>query len=174
MRSLVPALLAVISGLVALPSQANAPDPTYDQTRDWVVTTIGESAGYTRGQTTVTYKDVSMDGCRLNFTTATSADAYTETDALTVPLSAIKSVIWGTARDPQRGYVLFTAEAPINFNRQLIPHVIDAKVQNTHAATTIAYIEFGKPGTNYADLASHMRAAILLATDLCQVRVAAK
>jgi hypothetical protein len=174
MRSLIPATVAVIAAMVALPSHANAPDPTYDQTRDWVVATISESAGYTHGATTVTYKDVSMDGCQLRFTTATAAAAYTESDTLTVPLHSVKSIIWGTASDPLRGYVLFTVQAPISFNRQLISRVVDAQVQNTQAATTIAYIEFGKPGADYADLASHMRAAILRAADLCEVRLAAK
>jgi hypothetical protein len=174
MKSLIPAIVAVSVGLVALPSYANAPDPTYDQTRDWVVATISESAGYTRGATTVTYKDVSMDGCQLRFTTATSAAGYSESDTLTVPLNSVKSILWGTASDPLRGYVLFTVQAPISFNRQLISRVVDGQVQNTNAATTIAYIEFGKPGANYADLASHMKAAILRAADLCEIRLAAK
>jgi len=174
MKSSIPAIIAVIVGAVALPSYANAPDPTYDQTRDWVVATISESAGYTRGATTVTYKDVSMDGCQLRFTTATSTAGYTETDTLTVPLNSVKSIIWGTASDPLRGYVLFTLQAPISFSRQLISRVVDGQVQNTHAATTIAYIEFGKPGANYSDLASHMKAAILRAADLCEVRLAKK
>ncbi len=173
MRRFIPATVAVIVGLVALPSYANAPDPTYDQTRDWIVATISESAGYSRGATTVTYKDVSMDGCQLRFTTATSAAGYTESDTLTVPLSSVKTIIWGTASDPLRGYVLFTAGAPISFNRRLISRVVDGQVQNTQAATTIAYIEFGKPGANHADLASHMRAAILHAADLCELRLAA-
>jgi hypothetical protein len=174
MKSFIPAILAVMVGLMALPSYANAPDPTYDQTRDWVVSTISESAGYTRGATTVTYKDVSMDACQLRFTTATSAAGYTETDTLTVPLNSVKSIIWGTASDPLRGYVIFTMDAPIGINRQLISRVVESQVRDTHAATTIAYIEFGKPGANYADLASHMRAAILLAADLCATRLAAK
>jgi hypothetical protein len=49
--------------------------------------------------------------------------------------------------------------------------------QTINAATTIAYLEFGKPGSDYADLASRMRAAILQAADLCQgpeVQVAAR
>ena len=180
MRSLTPGILAVALGLLTLPSHANAPDPTYDQTRDWVVAAISESAGYTHGATTVAYKDVSMDGCQLRFTTATSADSYTESDTFTVPLSSVKSVIWGTANEPERGYVIFTAQAPIAFTRQLISHAIDGQEQNRHAptaiaaTTTIAYVEFGKPGANYADLASHLRAAIVRAADLCQIRVAAK
>jgi hypothetical protein len=52
--------------------------------------------------------------------------------------------------------------------------VIEGRVQDTHAATTVAYIEFGKPGANYADLASHMNAAIHRAADLCELRIAAK
>jgi hypothetical protein len=174
MKSLIPAIVAVSVAMVALPSYANAPDPTYDQTRDWVVATITESAGYTRGATTVTYKDVSMDGCQLRFTTATSSAGYSESDTLTVPLNSVKSIIWGTATDPLRGYVLFTVEAPITFNRKLISRVVEGQVQDTHAATTIAYIEFGKPGATYADLASHMKAAILRAADVCEIRRAKK
>jgi hypothetical protein len=174
MKTLIPAAVAVIVAIVALPSYANAPDPTYDQTRDWVVATISESAGYTRGATTVTYKDVSMDGCQLRFTTTTSAAGYTESDTLAVPLNSVKNIIWGTATDPLRGYVLFTVQAPIRFNRQLISRVVEGQVQDTQAATTVAYIEFGKPGANYADLASHMKAAILRAADVCEIRLAQK
>ena len=45
MKQLISAALSVILTLAALPSHANAPEPTFDQTRDWVVTTIAESAG---------------------------------------------------------------------------------------------------------------------------------
>jgi hypothetical protein len=172
MKPFIPAVVAVIVGLMALTSYANAPDPTYDQTRDWVVSTISEFAGYTRGATTVTYKDVSMDACQLRFTTATSAAAFSENDTLTVPLDSVKSIIWGTASDPQRGYVLFTVETPISFNRQLISRAIEGRVQDTHAATTVAYIEFGRPGANYSDLASRMNAAIHRVADLCATRQA--
>lgn len=174
MKSFISAIAAVIVGLVALPSYANAPDPTYNQTRDWIVATISESAGYTRDATTVAYKDVSMEGCQLRFTTSTSAAGYTESDTFIVPLDSVKSIIWGTASNPMRGYVIFTAEAPISFKRQLIRQVIDGQVKTTNAATRIVYLEFGKPGADYADLASHMRTALLRAADLCQVRLAAK
>ena len=174
MKPFIAASLAMISTLAVLSSYANAPEPTYDQTRDWIVATISQSAGYTHDAATVTYKDVSMDGCQLRFTTSISAAGSTETDTFLVPLDSVKRILWGTASNPQRGYVILTAEAPISFTRQLIRRVVDAQVKTTNAATTIAYLEFGKPGADYADLASRMRAAILQAADLCQVRLAAK
>lgn len=174
MKSFVLVVAAVIASVVALPSFANAPEPTYDQTRDWIVATIGDSAGYTRDATTVTYKDVSMEGCQLRFTTATSAAGYTDTDTFTVSLDAVKSIIWGTASNPQRGYVLFTAATPISFDRQRVWRALNRQPQTTNAATTIAYLEFGKPGVDYSDLASHMKAAMLRAADLCKVQLAAK
>jgi hypothetical protein len=173
MKSL-PAIAAVIVGLVASPLFANTPEPTYDQTRDWIVSTISESAGYTRDATTVTYKDVSMDGCQLRFTTSTSSAGYIDTDTFNVSLDSVKSIIWGTASNPQRGYVIFTAATPISFDRQRVWRVLDRQTQNTNAATTIAYLEFGKPGIDYSDVASRMKAAILHAADLCKVQLAAK
>jgi hypothetical protein len=173
-NSLMPAVLALAVAWVALPCFANAPEPTYAQTRDWIVATINESAGYTRDATTVTYKDVSMDGCHLRFTTSTFAAGYTDTDIFTVSLDSIKSIIWGTASNPQRGYVIFTATTPINFDRQRVWRALERQPQNTNAATTIAYLEFGKPGIDYSDVASRMKAAILHAADLCKVQLAAK
>jgi hypothetical protein len=175
MKQLISAALSAILTLAALPSHANAPEPTFDQTRDWVVTTIAASAGYTHAATAVTYKDVSMDGCQLRFTTLTSAPTgYTDTDTFTVSLDSVKSIIWGTATNPPRGYVIFTAATPISLNRQRVWRVLDRQPQTTTASTTIAYLEFGKPGADYADLASHMKAAILNAADLCKVQLAAK
>src|SRR5258708_18868392 len=115
MRHLMSAALSVIVTLAALPSYANAPEPTFDQTRDWVVTTIAETAGYTHDATAVTYKDVSMDGCQLRFTTfTTTPTGYTDAETSTVSLDSVKTIIWGTASNPPRGYVIFTAAAPIS------------------------------------------------------------
>jgi hypothetical protein len=177
MKSFVSVALASILTLATLSSYANPPQPSYDQTRDWVVATISESAGYTDDATTVTYKAVSMDGCRLRFTTSTSFSGYTDTDTFTVPLNSINNILWGTASNPRRGYVIFTAQDPINFNRQRVSLFSSREAQTMNAATTIAYLEFGKPGSDYAGLASRMRAAILQAADLCQgpeVQVAAR
>jgi hypothetical protein len=175
MKQLISAALSVILSLAALPSYANAPEPTFDQTRDWVVATIAESAGYTHGTTAVTYKDVSMEGCQLRFTTLTSTPTgYTETETSTVSLDSVKTIIWGTGFNPPRGYVIFTAAAPISLNRQRVWRVLDRQPQTINASTTIAYLEFGKPGADYAGLARHMKAAILHAADLCKVQMAAK
>jgi hypothetical protein len=165
----------VILILAALPLHANAPEPSFDQTRDWVVTTIAESGGYTHASTAVAYKDVSMDGCQLRFTTLTSTPTgYTDTETFTVSLDSVKRIIWGTASNPPRGYVIFTAATPISLNRQRVWRVLDRQPQTTNASTTVAYLEFGKPGANHAALASHMKAAILDAADLCKVQLAAK
>jgi hypothetical protein len=175
MKQLIVAALAMILTVAALPSYANAPEPTFDQTRDWVVTTIAESAGYTHDATAVTYKDVSMEGCQLRFTTSTLAPTgYTDTDTFIVSLDSVKSILWGTATNPSRGYVIFTAATPISLNRQRVWRVLDRQPQTTSASTTVAYLEFGKPGADYANLASHMKAAILHAADLCKIQLAAK
>jgi len=174
MKPFVSVALALILTLATLSSYAGAPQPSYDQTRDWVVATISESAGYTGAATTVTYTGVSMEGCQLRFTTATSFAGYTDTDTFTVPLNSVNNIIWGTASNPKRGYVIFTAQAPISFNRQRVSRWFEREAQNTNAATTIAYLEFGKPGSDYADLARHMRAAILQASSLCEVQLAAR
>ena len=175
MKQLISAALSVILTLAALPSFANAPEPTLDQTRDWVIATISASAGYTHDATAVTYKDVSMDGCQLRFTTSTSTPSgYIDTETSIVSLDSVKTIIWGTASNPPRGYVIFTAAAPISLNRQRVWRVLDRQPQTLNASTTIAYLEFGKPGADYAGLASHMKAAILHAADLCKVQVAAK
>jgi hypothetical protein len=87
MKQLISAALSVILTLAALPAFANAPEPTLDQTRDWVIATISASAGYTHDATAVTYKDVSMDGCQLRFTTLTSTPTgYTDTETSIVSL----------------------------------------------------------------------------------------
>ena len=176
MKPFVSVVLVLILTLATLSSSsyANAPQPSYDQTRDWVVATISESAGYTDNATTVTYKAVSMEGCQLRFTTSTSSMGYTDTDTFTVPLNSVNNVLWGTASNPRRGYVIFTAQTPISFNRQRDSRFFDRQPQTINAATTIAYLEFGKPGADYADLARHMRAAILQAADLCAVQLAAR
>jgi hypothetical protein len=80
----------------------------------------------------------------------------------------------GTASNPPRGYVIFTAATPISLNGQRVWRVLDRQPQTTNASTTVAYLEFGKPGANHAALASHMKAAILDAADLCKVQLAAK
>jgi hypothetical protein len=175
MKQIISVALSVILTLAALPSYANAPEPTFDQTRDWVVTTIAESAGYTHDATAITYKDVSMNGCQLRFTTLTSTPTgYTDTETSTVSLDSVKTIVWGTAFNPPRGYVIFTAAAPISLNRQRVWRALDRQPQTTNASTAVAYLEFGKPGADYAGLASHMKAAILQASDLCKVQVAAK
>jgi|GraSoi2013_100cm_1033763.scaffolds.fasta_scaffold01717_2 hypothetical protein len=175
MKQLISAALSVILTLAALPSYANTPEPTFDQTRDWVVATIAESAGYTHDATAVTYKDVSMEGCQLRFTTfTTTPTGYSDAETTTFSLDSVKTIIWGTASNPLRGYVIFTAAAPISLNRQRVWRVLDRQPQTINASTTIAYLEFGKPGADYAGLASHMKAAILHAADLCKVQVAAK
>src|ERR1700676_3093177 len=174
MKPFVSVVLVLILTLATLSSSANAPQPSYDQTRDWVVATISESAGYTDNATTVTYKAVSMEGCQLRFTTSTSSMGYTDTYTFTGPLNSVNNVLWGTASNPRRGYVIFTAPTPISFNRQRDSRFCDRQPQTINAATTIAYLEFGKPGADYADLARHMRAAILQAADLCAVQLAAR
>jgi hypothetical protein len=175
MKQLISAALSVILTLAALPSYANTPEPTFDQTRDWVVTTIAESAGYTHDATAITYKDVSMDGCQLRFTTLTSTTTgYTDTETSTVSLDSVKTIVWGTAFNPPRGYVIFTAAAPISLSRQRVWRALDRQPQTINASTAVAYLEFGKPGADYAGLASHMKAALLHAADLCKVQVAAK
>ncbi|HXN53155.1 MAG TPA: hypothetical protein VN943_14580 [Candidatus Acidoferrum sp.] len=169
------AALAAILIVAALPSSANAPEPTYDQTRDWVVATLTESAGYTRDATVVTYKDVSMDACQLRFTTFTSTPTgYTDTDTFSVSLDSVKDVLWGTISGPPRGYVLFTTATPISFNKQRVWRAFDRQPQTTTTFTTIAALEFGKPGADYASMASHMKTALLHAADLCKVQLAAK
>jgi hypothetical protein len=116
-----------------------------------------------------------MDGCQLRFTTLTSTPTgYTDAETSTVSLDSVKTIIWGTASNPPRGYVIFTATAPISLNRQRVWRVLDRQPQTINASTTIAYLEFGKPGADYAALASHMKAAILHAADLCKVQMAAK
>jgi hypothetical protein len=174
MKPFVSLVLALILTFATLSSYANAPEPGYDQTRDWVVATISDSAGYTDDATTVTYKGVSMDGCQLRFTTSTSYAGYTDTDTFTVPLNSVNNILWGTASNPRRGYVIFTAQAPISFDRQRISRLFDREAQTISAATTIAYLEFGKPGSDHAELARHMRAAILQAADFCEVQLAAR
>jgi hypothetical protein len=175
MKALIATALALILALAALPSGANAPDPTYDQTRDWVVATISESAGYTRDATVVAYKDVSMDGCQLRFTTSTSTPAgYVDTESFIVSLDSVKNVLWGTVNNPSQGYVLFTTTVPIRFNKQRDWRALDRQPQTTNAATTVAALEFGKPGADSGEVASHMYAALLHAADLCKVQVAAR
>jgi hypothetical protein len=175
MKPLTTAALAMILTLATLPSHANAPEPTYDQTRDWVVTTITSSAGYTHDATVVTYKDVSMDGCQLRFTTFTSTpEGYTDTDTFSVSLESVRRVLWGTVSDPPRGYVLFTTAAPITFDKQRVWRALDRQPQTTTAPTTVGALEFGKPGADYANMASRMKTALLHAADLCKVQLAAK
>src|SRR6202790_5791855 len=94
MKPMIASVLAIVLASAVPVSHANAPDPAYDQTRDWVVATIIESAGYTTDSAVVTYKDVSMDACQLRFTTLTTTPAgYTDTAAFTVSLDSLNHVL---------------------------------------------------------------------------------
>jgi len=173
MTSLIASALAAALALAALPSRANAPDPTYEQTRDWVVATISESAGYTSDSAVVTYKDVSMDACQLRFTTLTTTPAgYADTAAFIVSLDSLNHVLWGVANDPVRGYVLFTTVRPISLSRQSAAPAPNRQLPVIDTSTTVASLEFGRPGSDVAQTAGHMRAALLHASSLCQVQLA--
>jgi|SRR5579863_1828913 len=174
MKSLFASALAVALALATLPSRANTPDPAYEQTRDWVVATISESAGYTSDSASVTYKDVSMDACQLRFTTVTTAPSgYADAASFVVSLDSLNNVLWGVANDPARGYVLFTTVRPINFSRQSA-QIPTRRPRAVDTSTSVASLEFGRPGSDLAQTASHMRAALLRASSLCQVQLASK
>jgi len=175
MKSLFASALAVALALATLPSRANTPDPAYEQTRNWVVATISESAGYTSDSAIVTYKDVSMDACQLRFTTVTTAPSgYADAASFVVSLDSLNNVLWGVANDPARGYVLFTTVRPINFSRQSAPSFPTRQLRAVDTSTSVASLEFGRPGSDVAQTASHMRAALLRASSLCQVQLASK
>jgi hypothetical protein len=172
LKSLFASALAVALALATRPSRANTPDPAYEQTRHWVVATISESAGYTSDSAVVTYKDVSMDACQLRFTTVTTTPAgYADTATFAVSLDSLSNVLWGVANDPARGYVLFTTVRPISFSRQTA-QIPTRQLQATDTSTTVASLEFGRPGSDVAQTASHMRAALLRAASLCQIQLA--
>lgn len=175
MKAILASALAVILALAALPSHAKAPDPTYDQTRDWVVATIADSAGYTADSAVVTYKDVTMDSCQLRFTTMTTTrTGDTDSASFTVSLDSLNTVLWGAANEPARGYVLFTTATPISFSKQTVARFTARQPQATTTLTSVAALEFGRPGFDGAETASHMRAALLHASNLCKVQLAAK
>lgn len=175
MKPMIASVLALVLAFAIPVSQANAPDPAYDQTRDWVVATITESAGYTADSAVVTYKDVSMDACQLRFTTVTATPvAPSESATFVVSLDSVNSVLWGQANDPARGYVLFTTTTPIRFSKQNAGYISSRQFQITNASTTVGALEFGKPNSDVGETASHMRAALLRASSLCKIQVAAK
>jgi hypothetical protein len=175
MKPLFASALAVALALATLPSRANTPDPAYEQTRDWVVASITQFAGYTSDSAAVTYKDVSMDACQLRFTTLTTTPAgYTDAATFDVSLDSLNSVLWGMANDPARGYVLFTTMRPISFSKQSAPRISSRQLRSITTSTTVAALEFGQPGSDVAQIASHMRAALLRASSLCQVQLASK
>jgi hypothetical protein len=173
MKSLIASALATALALATLPSHANTPDPAYEQTRDWVVATITESGGYTSDSAVVTYKEVSMDACQLRFTTLTTTPAgFADTASFTVSLDSLNNVLWGTANDPARSYVLFTTVRPISFSKQSAAAISSRQLRTIDTSTTVASLEFGRPGSDVAQTASHMRAALLRASSLCQVQLA--
>jgi hypothetical protein len=174
MKPLICAVLGVALTLSVSPSQAGAPEPTYQQTRDWIVATLNNSAGYSEAKAAVSYKNVSMEGCQLRFTTLTEThEGYTDTDTFTVPLDSVKSVLWGTVNNPPRGYVLFTTESAITFSKQRVSRLIGHAPESSNGATRVGAIEFGRPGGDYAELASQMKSAIVRAASLCKVQIAA-
>jgi hypothetical protein len=175
MKPLIATVLAMFVALAAAPSPAQAPEPTYDQTRDWVVRTLNDFTGYTRGNTVITYRDISMDSCRLRYTVSSVTGAfYTDTDTFSVSLDSVKSVLWGTVNDPPRAYVLFTTASPITFNKRRVWTRPDRQAESINSPTTIGALEFGKRGDNYAEIARKMNVALLHAADLCKVQLAAK
>lgn len=172
MRPTSACALALLLIFAALPSHAN-PDPAYDQTRDWVVTTITESAGYTSDSTVLAYKDVSMDACQLRFSTVTTTSAgYTETATFPVSLDSLNNVLWGSAPDPLRGYVVFTTATPITLSRQTSR--ASGLRPSPALSTTVAALEFGKSASDAAETAKLMRAALLRASSLCRVQIASE
>lgn len=174
MKPLICGVLGVALTLAVSPSQAGAPEPTYEQTREWIVATLNNYAGYSGANAALSYRNVSMEGCQLRFTTLTETrEGYTDTDTFTVALDSVKSVLWGTVSNPPRGYVLFTTESAITFSKQRVSSLIGHQPESSNGATRVAAIEFGKPGGDYADLASHMKSAILRAASLCKVQIAA-
>jgi hypothetical protein len=175
MKSLIASALAVVLAVAALPSHANAPDPAYDQTRDWVVATITETAGYAADSAVVTYKDVSMDGCLLRFTTLmTTPEGDSDAATFAVSLDSVNSILWGAANDPARGYVVFTTATPISFSEQTAARIFDRQPRTVRTSTTVAALEFGRPGSDVAQTARHMRAALLRASGLCKIQFASK
>jgi hypothetical protein len=174
MKPRIASVLAMVLAFAVPASHANAPDPAYEQTRDWVVATISEYAGYAADSAVITYKDVSMDACQLRFTTVTATPATTDSATFVVSLDSVNSVLWGQANDPVRGYVLFTTTRPIRFSKENAGYMSNRQFQIANASTAVAALEFGKPNSDVGETASHMRAALLRASNLCKVQLAAK
>lgn len=173
MRPLIPLVLAFVLNLAAFPSQANTPEITLQQTRDWIVATLTNFAGYTGKDGDVVYKDISMEGCQLRFATVrTNREGLSELDTFAISVDSIRNVLWGTVSDPPRGYVLFTTAAPMHFTKERAGILVEHPTPVSTAATTVAGLEFGKPGTDFAEVASHMKTAILHAAGLCKVQLA--
>ncbi|HXM95744.1 MAG TPA: hypothetical protein VOA64_16080 [Candidatus Dormibacteraeota bacterium] len=171
MQALVRILLAAMLAFSALPSDAQAPEETYEQTRDWIVKKLNGFAGYTRDDAVVTYKDVSMDDCQLRFTTLTAVGRnYADTDTFTIPLNSLKSAQWGTLNKPDRGYVVFLTTTPISLRHERTWFSVHRKPEKFDTSTTIGSVELGQPGVDFSEIANQMKKEIVHAAEMCKVQ----
>jgi hypothetical protein len=137
-----------------------------------VVKNLIAFGGYTREDTVVSYKDVSMDGCQLRYTTFTAVGArYTDSDSFAVPLDSLDNLQWGTLNRPTRGYVMWTVKAPISFSHQRTWLSIEHKPETYKATTTFGYLELGQPAADQSDIARQMKMSIVHAADICKAEI---
>jgi hypothetical protein len=169
-RIIISAALATLVGVTFTPVQAQAPEATYAQTRDWVTKRLVNFAGYQRADATITYKDISMDGCQLRFTTTTSSAAFTDYDTFNLSLASITTTHWGVLRDPSRAYVVFNTSTPVNFSHRRIWRSASLKGESYNINTSIAALELGQPGADYSDMAKQLKTAIVHAAELCRIQ----
>ncbi len=166
-------LVVTVSVGRALPQQK----PTYEQTRDWIVTKISEEAGSTHpnpslGNETESYEDVSMNSCKLQFTHSVY-DSFLKTtnvDVQTVPMDKVKSVSVKhlTFEKIIDSYYVEMLTAPKAVSEKRTKKSADGNIvdQNVLNADSAAIV-FGRPKAENETMAGRMQKALNRAAELC-------
>ena len=166
-------LAAMVSVVRAFPQQKS----TYEQTHNWIVSKISEEAGFTHsdpdpssGYHTISYENVSMDGCKLQFTVSLyySVLRHTTVDVVSIPLDKVKSVSVDHFGDEKDSYSAMIHSSPkaVSVKETTKSNNGSIEGQEVHNLDGFAIV-FGRPKAENETMAGRMQKALSRAVQLC-------
>ena len=175
-RAIITSLL--IASALSMLVMVNQGEPSYEQTKKWIVSKMTDEAGSThsnpsQGHQTTTYEQVSMDDCKLQFTGVLYDSMLDQTmnEPTSIPLDKVSSVSVShlVFQDIIDEYTvrISTPDKIITIKRSQKGarenSVQDQKVLNMDRA----FIVFGRSKTTNEDMANRMQKALNHAVGLC-------
>jgi hypothetical protein len=161
---------ALICALVTLPLAAQAPEPTYKETINWIVNKLASDAGYQKisggFENDLVIQNPSIANCTLHYIEHKDVRSRTwsnvETNEFTVPLATVN---FTDATREEYGAVTDVRSSTNSF------HVIQEDSSlNLHSEKNWNWvsIKFGRPGVDDSNMAKRMAKAIDHAAKICK------